>query len=70
MNISFLIGAFAASYLQNPTFRQTVDKSVNQLVGSGIDALNNLTKPGGDSYDDAVGTPQERGNSNMGEFNN
>ena len=49
-----LTGAFIASYLQNKQFRANVDKTINQLIGAGVDALN-VKRPsfprGGDIVD-------------------
>ena len=49
MNLSFLAGAFASAYLNNPKFRASVDKSANQLIGYAIDTLNGKPKKGGAS---------------------
>ena len=38
--LPFGIGALAASYIQNPKFRATVDKAVKDLINKGVDSLN------------------------------
>jgi len=40
MNVSFLIGVFVSSYLQNPKFRNDIDNILKDAAGKGIDLLN------------------------------
>ena len=34
------VGAFIGTYINNPKFRVSVDKGINELIGKGVDALN------------------------------
>jgi hypothetical protein len=45
MPIQFMLGAFVASYIQNPKFRAEIDRAVQSLAGKGIDYVNQMEKP-------------------------
>ena len=58
MNINFLIGILAGTYLNNNQFRSQVDKGIKDIISKGIDILNQ--NHGGDANVSSVGTQEGR----------
>ena len=41
---NIIAGALISNYIQNPKFRNEVNKNFQQILGYGIDALNGVNK--------------------------
>jgi hypothetical protein len=65
-----IFGVLVGTYINNQTFRKSVDKGVQGLLGRGVDAINNIGKAGNYNapVESSQPTNEDSGNINDSEF--